>query len=325
MLKNDILNNARLNRKDEFYTRLSDIVFELDHYTDKFTNKVIYCNCDNPIYSNFWKYFYDSFDKFKLKGLIATYFIQDGESIKWEMYQKDNIIKTRIKDGDFRSCESVRILERADLVITNPPFSLFREYIGQLFEYNKKFIIFGNMNMLVYKDVFLRILNNELWFGYTFNKNCYFQIPYNYDQFDEAYTLSQNDGYKYAKLPAITIFTNVDVNKRHESLSLQQSYNADKYMKYDNLDAINVDRVKDIPFDYTGVMGVPITFLGKYNPSEFELIGIASGNAWANYKEILTSLNFDPTQRYGGGLGIGIVNGQPKYARILIKHRFKSV
>ena len=286
--KNTNFNNAKKSKNDEFYTQLSDIEKELIHYKDQFKDKIVYCNCDNPLYSNFWKYFYSNFDKFKLKKLITTYFVKGKSkhnllddskeyvySYKWEI-SKDNkeIVKTKLfGDGDFRSPECIDLLKESDIVCTNPPFSLFREYVDLLVKYDKKFLIIGNNNSITYKEIFKLIKDNKLWLGYNVNKTMDFILSDNY----EKYNYIDKNGFKHGKVPAITWFTNLDVKKRHEFLDLRfKSYkqNPELYPKYDNYNAINVNKVKDIPGDYNDAIGVPITYLEYYNPKQFEIIAL---------------------------------------------------
>ena len=263
MAKNSNLHAAKKAANDEFYTKLSDIENELKHYKDHFKGKVIFCNCDDPEESNFWKYFQLNFEFLGLKKLISTHFDDEKPSYKLELVgdidgdgrvTKGDIIKTPLKqNGDFRSPECVDILQEADIVVTNPPFSIIREYIAQLVEYNKKFIFIGPQNIITYKEVFPLIKDNKLWLGYTHPKE--FITPGSTQKFGN-----------------ISWFTNLETKKRTEDLLLFRTYNEKDYPKYDNYDAINVDKVKDIPMDYYGVMGVPITFLDSYNPNQFEII-----------------------------------------------------
>ncbi len=282
MAKNNNLHAAKKAANDEFYTRIEDIENELRHYKDHFKNKIIFCNCDDPEESNFWKYFELNFEFLELKKLISTHYNATEPSYKLELIgdidgdgkvTKGDIIKTPLKqNGDFRSPECVEILKEADIVVTNPPFSLFREYIAQLVEYNKKFIILGNNNAITYKEIFPLIKENRLWLGYNSNKTMEFKVP-------EGYKFSREDeNGKYGKVPAISWFTNLETKKRKEDLLLYKKYNAKDYPKYDNYDAINVDKVKDIPMDYYGVLGVPITFLDSYNPNQFEIIKFRKGD-----------------------------------------------
>lgn len=339
--KNKTLNEAKQNPKDEFYRQMSDIELELQHYKEQFKNKIVYCNCDNPEKSNFCKYFLNNFERLGLRELISTHINHNGRSFVRITTSGGNVIED-IKlsgNGDFRSDECVNLLKQSDIIVTNPPFSLFRNYVKLLMQYNKKFIIWGNLNAVVYKEFFPYIQSGDIWLGSIVNKSCYFEIPNNYEKYDSKYTSLMNDGKKYAKVASITVFTNLELNKDYSDFVLKSQYDAMKHKKYDNYNVINVDRVIDIPIDYYGVIGVPITMLGKYHPGSsksgvlnegylsgdlsvhFDIIGIACGNSWANYRETLMKLGFKPDMKYGGGLGIGIINGKPKYARIFIKRK----
>lgn len=288
MAKNDNLHKAKDAKNDEFYTRIEDVAEELRHYKKHFAGKVVLCNCDDPTWSAFWRYFHLNFAELGLKKLISTHYDRTEPTYKME-YEggDDNNVEVGVKtplegNGDFRNKECLDLLDESDIVVTNPPFSLFREYVGTLLEHDKKFIIWGNNNAITYKEFFPLLKENKVWLGYTANKTCAFRVAEGY-RFDEKLTAQFNDGHKYGKVPAISIFTNLDIQKRHEKLILWQRYydndgnpmpDADeRYPHYDNYAAINVDRVADIPVDYKGVMGVPITFMDKYNPDEFEIVG----------------------------------------------------
>lgn len=287
MSKNSNLNKANKAKNDEFYTHLADIEEELQHYEIHFKGKVIYCNCDNPKQSNFWRYFEDNFERLGLTALVSTYFVKEGESYCTIKY--DNGIK-KVKlngDGDFRSQECIDILKTADIVVTNPPFSLFREYVGQLMEYGKKFLIIGSQNAITYKEFFPLLKDNKVWLGYNGVK-----------QFIEP-------SGKVKKFGNICWYTNLLITKRNKPIKLTKYYNSKEYLRYDNYDAINIDKVKDIPMDYEGVMGVPISFMDKYCPEQFEIVGL---DRYTVPKEDLIE----------GRLAI---NGQTKYARILIKRK----
>jgi len=330
MAKKD-LTQAKVGKQDEFYTQLPDIEKELIHYRDHFRDKVVFCNCDDPYESNFFKYFALNFNALGLKKLIATCY--DGSPIaqqelplfpekdaepKRKAYKveisevpdldgngstdltdvqlllksSDHNVKAELKgNGDFRSPECVELLKQADIVVTNPPFSLFREYVAQLFKYDKKFLIIGNMNAITYKEIFALFKENKLWIGYGFNLSMIFRTTYtNTLESNRKYVISK--GYdpdkNYVKTPAIAWFTNLDIKKRHEDLILIKHYTPEEYPKYDNYDAINVNTTNDIPCDYDGVMGVPITFLDKYSPDQFEIITLGVGED-----------NFTPTKKYG--------------------------
>lgn len=292
---NKNLHKAKDSKKDEFYTQLCDIELELKNYKKHFKNKVVYCNCDDPRVSNFFHYFSYNFEKLGLKKLIATcYKNQDmdlfsknsSEQAIYLEYNGDkngnNIpdaeeigIKHLKGDGDFRSDECIELLKQADIVVTNPPFSLFREYVAQLVEYDKKFLIVGNQNAIGYREVFKLIKEDKLWLGYGFKGGAAHFINKHYE--DYATAGDHKDG--MIRVSGVTWFTNLEINKRHEDLILYKKYNSAEYCKYENFDAINVDKTKDIPCDYQGKIGVPITFLDKYNPNQFEIIGLGISNS----------------------------------------------
>ena len=273
MSNNSNLHRAKKAKNDEFYTMLSDIENELSHYKDHFKDKVVYCNCDDARESNFVKYFQINFDGLGLKKLIATGYKKDGRGIKlvYDSENKDASVDELEGDGDFRSEECVKLLDEADIVVSNPPFSLFCEYVAQLVKYDKKFLIIGNMNAITYKEIFPLIKNNKLWLG--FGTDSWYRVP---DDFDDRPGVKIEDGKKYFKVKS-RWFTNLDHKKRHEFLTLTEKYDTAKYPKYDNYDAINVDKVNDILKDYDGVIGVPITFLDKYNPEQFEIVQFRKG------------------------------------------------
>jgi len=293
--QNKNLTQAKKNKKDEFYTQLSDIERELKHYKKHFKGKVVYCNCDDPRISNFFHYFSYNFEKLGLKKLITTCYKNqdmdlfsqnDSEEAIYLEYKGDkngnNVpdieeigIKPLKGDGDFRSEESIELLKQADIVITNPPFSLFREYVSQLIEYEKKFIIVGHQNAITYKEIFKLIKENKLWLGYGFKGGAAHFINKHYE--DYATAGDHIDG--MIRVSGVVWFTNLDINKRHEDLILYKQHTTDEYMKYENYDAINVNKTKDIPVDYNGYMGVPITFLNKYNPEQFEIVGLGISNS----------------------------------------------
>lgn len=265
MSKNTNLHAAKSAKNDEFYTRFEDINFEInlvEHgYRPFFKDKVVYCNCDDPEESNFWKFFKARFNGLKLKKLISTHYNHEGKSSYKLEYDGERITKSELDgDGDFRSSECVELLKESDIVVTNPPFSLFREFVALLMKYEKKFIIIGSMNVITYKETFPLIKDNKIWLGYTQPK-----------------IFIQPDGSE-KKFGNILWYTNLEIPKRHEPMLLGGSYEKGSkkgmFPKYDNYDAINVDRVCDIPEDYDGVMGVPITFLDKYCPEQFEIVDI---------------------------------------------------
>lgn len=289
------LNKAKSNKKDEFYTQLSDIERELKHYKKHFRGKVVYCNCDDPRVSNFFHYFSYNFEKLGLKKLITTcYKSQDMDLfstnnaeraiyLEYEGDKNGNMlpdasdigIKQLNGDGDFRSEESIDLLKQADIVVTNPPFSLFREYIAQLIDHDKKFIIVGHQNAIKYKEIFPLIRDNKLWLGFGFKGGAAHFINKHYE--DYATAADRKEG--MIRVSGVHWFTNIDLKKRHEDLILYKNYNPEEYQKYENFDAINVNKTKDIPIDYDGFMGVPITFMDKYNPEQFEIIGVGIANS----------------------------------------------
>ena len=332
-MANKNLNTAKQQKKDEFYTQLVDIENELKHYKEHFRGKTVLCNCDDPRVSNFFHYFSYNFEQLGLKKLITTCYKNqdrdlfsqyDSEQAIWLEYNGDkngnripdpeeigiNYLKG---DGDFRSAECIELLKQADIVVTNPPFSLFREYVAQLIEYDKKFLIIGNQNALHYKEFFPLIKNNKVWIGYTFPK--LFQIPYESD----GKSTRVIDGIKYQQFGNIGWFTNLDIEKRHEELILYKTYDPDEYPNYENFDAIDVSQVCDIPLDYYGIMGVPDSFLENYNPEQFELIGVGSGTMAAS---------IGVKRNYRGRTDIALcINGEHKcpYSRILIRRKQQSV
>lgn len=248
MAGNKNLHAANKAKNDEFYTQLSDIEKELKNYKEHFKDKIVFCNCDDPEYSNFWKYFSLNFDYLELKKLIATHYETEKASYKLEMYRDTAGVHTEIKtlkqNGDFRSPESIELLKEADIIVTNPPFSLFREYVAQLTEYDKKFLIIGNMNAITYKEIFPLIKDNKMWLGIN-NGPHEFKVP---DTYNKGTIRTDENGFRYAKLGNITWYTNLDIAKRHENLILYRTYNEADYPKYDNYDAINVDIAKTKKF-----------------------------------------------------------------------------
>ncbi len=294
---NKNLHKAKNSKKDEFYTQLSDIEKEMKHYKGHFKGKVVFCNCDDPRVSNFFHYFSYNFEKLRLKKLITTCYKNQNmdlfsrkksEKAIYLEYKGDKNankvpdpkeigIKQLKGDGDFRSEECIELLKQADIVVTNPPFSLFREYAAQLIEHNKKFIILGHQNAITYKEIFKLIKGNKIWLGVDNYGTKWFGVNNDYDISTESRKKIEN-GKKYFSMGNVVWFTNLDITKRHEYLILYKEYNPEEYPKYDNYDAINLDKVSDIPMDYDGVMGVPITFLDKYNPDQFEIVKFRKGN-----------------------------------------------
>ena len=308
------LRKAKEAKQDEFYTQLVDIELELKHYKDFFENKIILCNCDDPYESNFFKYFAINFNYLKIKKLIATCYdgspivgeqldlfdlISEEENTRTAfkieitevpdlnndgaidlsdveelLKSKKNILTKLRGNGDFRSDECVELLKEADVVVTNPPFSLFREYVAQLVEYGKKFIIIGNQNAITYKEIFPYIKEDKLWLGVSIHSgDREFRIPDNYEVRSKSLRVDEN-GNKYIRVVGVRWFTNVDNKDRHEKLTLYKTYTPEEFPTFDNYDAINVDKTSDIPDNYYGWIGVPITFLDKYNPEQFEIIGM---------------------------------------------------
>ena len=349
---NSNLHSARMQKNDEFYTQLADVEREMKHYKEHFADKVVYCNCDDPYESNFFKYFALNFELLGLKKLIATCYagspiankqlvLFDDESTENkttksphkieiteipQKFQKEAIgleaIKlllasdknhlTRLKeDGDFRSKECIELLKEADIVVTNPPFSLFREYVSLLVEFDKKFLIIGDQNAITYKEIFKFIKENKVWLGYDNGGTKWFQVPDNYEIQTESRIKIEN-GIKYFSKGSIMWYTNLDHTKRHEDLFLFRKYNPTDYPKYDNYDAIEVSKVVDIPVDYNGAMGVPITFIDKYNPAQFEIL--SSNDIRKNDKVPFKEHGLIKDKD-------GTINGQATYARVVIKKR----
>lgn len=325
---NKHLRKADGSKKDEFYTQRTDIENEVRHYKHHFKNKVVYCNCDDPRVSEFFHYFSYNFELLGLKKLIATCYkstnydlfsTNDSEKAVYLEYcgdkngnrvpdLKEIEIKKLKGDGDFRSKECIELLKQADIVVTNPPFSLFREYVSQLVEHDKKFLIIGNLNAITYKEIFALIKNNKLWLGASLDgRNIWFGIPDHYDKYHKI-----EDGKKYAFVASTVWFTNLDHKKLHDELILSKKYKGNEklYPKFDNYNAINVNKTVDIPMDYKGLMGVPITFLNKYNPDQFEII-----DALNRY-----SILDGPTQETKGKY-LAQVAGKPIYVRIIIKNK----
>ena len=288
MATNTNLHKAKNAKNDEFYTKLEDVSKELMHYKQHFKDKIVLCNCDDPTWSAFWEYFHLNFSALGLKKLISTHYDENEPTYRMEYTGgDDNDIEVGIKtplegNGDFRNKECLDILDEADIVVTNPPFSLFREFVAALMKHKKKFLIIGNTNAITYKDFFPLLKNNEVWIGH--NHPSEFDTP---------------DGVTKKILGLCCWFTNLGVTKRHEKLVLRKKYRPEEYPRYDNYDAINVDRISDIPVDYDGVMGVPISFMDRYNPDRFEIIKFRKGD---DDKDLS-------------------VNGKTKYCRILIRAR----
>ena len=288
--KNCNLNAAKTAKNDEFYTQLTDIEKELRHYKKHFTGKTVFCNCDDPTWSEFWRYFHLNFQELGLKKLISTHYDAHASTYKLEYMGGDDAnieagIKTALSgNGDFRSEECIDLLQDSDIVVTNPPFSLFRSFLAQLLQYQKQFVIIGNMNAIKYKDVFPLIATNHLWLGNNIVRS-----------------FKQPDG-TIKQFGKVCWYTNLDIAKRHEHLILWKTYNPQEYPKYDTYDAIEVSRVENIPKDYDGVMGVPISFINKYSPEQFEIIG---------------ELNHGCDNTFD--LAKPIINGKELFPRIIIR------
>lgn len=356
MAGNTNLNTAGRDKKDEFYTQLTDIEKELRHYRKHFKDKTVLCNCDDPFESNFFKYFVLNFNRLGLKKLIATCYTgspianqqlsifdvlgntpenqnKPYKAVVTTVYDKtgdggvdmldiaelfksgENELTELKGNGDFRSLECLAFMDEADIVVTNPPFSLFRQYVDTLMQHDKKFVIIGNQNAITYKEVFQLLMHDRMWLGATAPKE--FIIPA--DAGDRKNTYVREDGVLIAKFGNVCWFTNLDLKKRHEELILVKRYDPNSYPKYENYDAINVNKAVDIPCDYAGVMGVPITFMDKYSPEQFEILMMANGNARTNTEpEVLQSVNYVPMADKGG---LGIVDGKLTYARILVRNK----
>lgn len=355
-VSNTNLGGAKKAKKDEFYTQLVDIEKELKHYKDQFLGKVVYCNCDDPFESNFFKYFAANFNALGLKKLIATSYKPspiantqlglfgvnkllsapkgrpkvtankfiinevcdiDGDGafdlrdIAEQLKANKNNEWAPLKgEGDFRSEESIELLKQADIVVTNPPFSLFREYVAQLVEHDKKFLIIGNVNAITYKDCFKLIKDNKMWLGASIHSgDREFQVPNDYP-LEAAGCRIDEKGNKYIRVKGVRWFTNFDYKERHEDLVLYKKYTTKEYQKFDNYEAINIDKTSDIPIDYNGVMGVPITFLDKYSPEQFEVVGLIAGNI-KGLAGITSASGKDGPY----------INGKLKYGRILVRKK----
>lgn len=344
---NRSLHAAKATKQDEFYTQLSDIEKELRHYTAHFKGKTVLCNCDDPRVSNFFHYFSHSFEKLKLKRLIATCYKSnsadlfsrhDFEAGKCLVYEGDKDgdrkpgpdetdISDLKGDGDFRSAECVALLKQADIVVTNPPFSLFREYVEQLIAHDKKFLIIGSHNAITYKEIFGLIKENKMWLGST--HPVAFVVPDHYEQRSTRSWRDEN-GTNWRSLGNACWFTNLDIAKRHEDLTLYRNFDQNLYPKYDNYDAIEVSTYKDIPIDFDGIMGVPVTFLEHHNPDQFEIVGTLESNDPDNSfrTRVYTSQECrDAYRTRFGKPGVydlnasGVVNGVKVFKRVLIRKR----
>lgn len=353
MAGNNNLHMSRVDKADEFYTQLSLVENELKHYRAFFRDKVVFCNCDDPFESNFFKYFAMNFNSLGLKKLIATCYatspiigtqlsmFDDGVPLvskggkkkpykieitevtdengdgRVDLADVENLLKSRRNvltllkgNGDFRSAECVELLNQADVVVTNPPFSLFREYIALLMEHKKYFIIVGNQNSVTCKEIFPLIRDNMVWLGYN-NGHFWFNVPDSYEEKKTDFKIE--NGQKMRRMGNICWYTNVDIEKRHENMTIFRTYNPETYPTYDNYKAINVDTTLDIPCDYYGIMGVPITFMQYYNPNQFEIVGQTHSG---DLSEAVEGLRTSTQYRHRGR-----IDGKEKYARILIRRR----
>lgn len=289
MVKNTNLHKAKNAKNDEFYTQLTDVAKELMHYKKHFKDKIVFCNCDDPTWSAFWKYFHLNFAELGLKKLISTHYDREEATYKMEYTGgDDNDIEAGVKtplegNGDFRNQECLDLLDECDIVATNPPFSLFRDYVAVLMEHEKKFIILGSNNAITYKEIFPLLRDDKMWLGaLSWSAELYFGVPKAYEKI-LLETKKEGSAYKWIDgevraRAACMWYTNLDLPKRHEKLILWKNYTPEEYPKYDNYDAINVGKVSEIPCDYDGVMGVPISFLDKYNPEQFEIVAFRKGN-----------------------------------------------
>ena len=374
-MANKNLNAAKTAKKDEFYTLLADIERELQHYWQHFRDKVVLCNCDDPYESNFFKYFALRFNQLGLKKLICTCYngspIQGNElcidfgdfsepqkiAYKVEitevkdlngdgavdlsdvryLLQNDRNVLSTLKTGDFRDNECIELLKQADIVVTNPPFSLFRDYVKQLMKYEKNFLIMGRMSALHYSEIFPLIVQNKLWCGFNFNFSAVYKAPYsNTLEANRKFVKSKglNPDENYIKVPAICWYTNLDISKRHENMDLVCKYSPEEYPSYENYDAIDVAKVQDIPYDYEGIMGVPDTIMGQFNPDQFEIIGSNCSTEFCKKLGVKPlGENWIKRYRAAGGTGHNTKNmvrivyndsqGKPKvaYSRILIRNK----
>jgi adenine-specific methyltransferase EcoRI-like protein len=336
---NSGLQSARRGKKDEFYTQLEDIEREMRHHKTHFKGKTVLCNCDDPRVSNFFHYFAYNFEHLGLKRLITTCYksrssdlfsMNAAESAIYLEYLGDRNgnrvpdadeigVQSLDGDGDFRSPECIELLKEADIVVTNPPFSLFREYVTQIIEYDKKFLIIGNVNSVTYLEVFNQIKNDKMWLGPSIRSgDREFGVPDDYP-LDASGTRIDEQGRKFIRVKGVRWFTNLDFDERYEDLTLHRKYNEEDYPKYDNFDAIDVSKVKDIPADYDGLMGVPITFLDKYNPKQFKIIG--SFNNGQHGAELgarkVTAFSKGKQLSWNGP----VINQKPLFKRVVIQRK----
>lgn len=328
MAGNDNLHQSRSGKTDEFYTPLSMIENELKHYKQHFKGKTVFCNADDPAFSedgvdhfgdglggytsNFWCYFQLNFEELGLKKLIATHYDPEKPTYKLELSGDRNedgvisnldVVKTPLRtNGDFRSPECIEALKEADIIVTNPPFSLFREYIVQLMEYGKDFLVIGNMNAVTYKEILPLVVQNKIWLGYN-SGHFWFRVPDYYEEKKTDFKIDE-DGQKWRRMGNICWFTNLDIAKRHEEMILFRKYNENDYPKYDNYNAIHIKKTDEIPMDYFDVMAVPITFMAQYNPDQFEILGDSRFHDGQDFSD-----------------DINILNGKTTYRRLLIRRK----
>ena len=321
-MANNNLTTARKAKQDEFYTCRGDIEAELSHYAEHFRGKVVYCNCDDPSKSEFWKFFQRNFAEWGLKRLIATHYDPNEKNYSYMIEMKPgdswNMEPVQVPipcNGDFRSAACIELLKQADIVVTNPPFSLFREYIAQLLEYEKKFLIIGNMNAITYKEIFPLMRDNKLWYGVSITAgDRKFYVPDSYPLEAAGCGVDKETGRKYIRVKGVRWFTNLDHKKRHQPLDLRGNYyDSVKYPRFDNYDAINVGKYGEIPCDYNGIMGVPITFMDWYCPEQFEIIGLSA--SW-DETPMMQSLKLSEENRHNP-----IINGRQIYRRIFVKRK----
>lgn len=313
------LHKAKDAKNDEFYTQLTDVSKEMMYYKEHFKDKIVFCNCDDPTWSAFWRYFHLNFAELGLKKLISTHYVKEEATYKMEYTGgDDNDIEIGVKtplegNGDFRNQECLDLLDECDIVVTNPPFSLFREYVAVLMEHKKKFIILGNMNALTYKEIFPLIRDNQLWYGASIHSgDRKFYVPDNYP-LEAAGCGVDEDGKRYIRVKGVRWYTNMDYSARHEELKLWKTYNESEFPKYENYDAININKYSEIPVDYNGVMGVPITILDFYCPEQFDILGISA--SW-DETDIMKCLKLSETHRH-----VPIMNGKEMYRRIFIRKK----
>lgn len=307
------MTQAKTNKADEFYTTYEDVEKEMINYKEQFKDKIIYCNCDDYSKSNFVKFFQNNFNELELKKLIATSYNPDGKGMYYSYNGKETILGKTIGNGDFRSEDCLELLRKSDIIVTNPPFSLFREYIELVMTYNKQIIILGNVNGVTCKQVWPYFQEQKLWFGPSISSgDRKFYVPDEYPLEAAGCGIDEN-GRRYIKVKGVRWFTNMKSDLDKPFLELTQKYNPDIYPKYDNYNAIEVSKTKDIPMDYDGVMGVPITFLDKHCPEQFEILGITSS---FDKNEKIENLRTNPKHR-----NRSMFNGKELYARILIKRK----